>query len=313
MTTVTLATFNCENLFTRYKFKKNIDEKEATNYGWLANEAYFYKLDKDESALTAAALRETKADVVALQEIESNGTLRKFRQDYLQGRKKYKEYLVIDGNDYLRLIDVGILSAFHIENIRTHMHEINERNNRPLFSRDCLECDIILPDNKKLTLFMNHLKSMFNPPDPCNGRSATHDKRLMQAKRVKEIVQDRFPDGNGNFAIVGDLNDYLDSDSAISHLVKWNKVENVVDRLPNEERWTHHWEGNKKCGLKETYHQLDYILLSKSLADRNRDTIPTIMRKGLPKKARRYKGPWLKGIGNKAASDHCPVAIKLNL
>jgi predicted extracellular nuclease len=313
LTTLTLATFNCENLFARYKFNKKVPEEEAFKNGWLANQTHFHEFNKDETRLTAAALKETKADAIALQEVESNGTLRTFRSRYLGGRKKYREYLVIDGNDYLRLIDVGILSSFHIENIRTHMHDMNEQTKKLVFSRDCLECDIVLPDNKRLTLFINHFKSMYNPPDPCNGRAKTHDKRVIQANKVKEIVQARFPNGNGDFVILGDLNDYMDSNSSITDLVNWNKVENVVNRLPSEERWTQYWEGNKKCHLDETYHQLDYILLSKSLAEKNADAIPTIMRKGLPKKAKLYKGPWLKGLGNKAASDHCPVAIKLSI
>lgn len=313
MATLTLATFNCENLFARYKFDKKVPKEDAFKDGWLANQTHFHEFDKVETRLTAAALKETRADVIALQEVEGNGTLRTFRSRYLKGREKYKEYLVIDGNDYLRLIDVGILSSFHIENIRTHMHDIDEHSKKPVFSRDCLECDIVMPDNKKLTLFINHFKSMYNPSDPCNGRAKTHDKRVMQADRVKKIVEERFPDGNGNFAILGDLNDYIDPNSSISELVNWNRVENIVKRLPAEERWTQYWEGNKKCHLDETYHQLDYILLSKSLAENNADAIPIIMRKGLPKKAKRYKGPWLKGIGNKAASDHCPVIIKLNI
>lgn len=311
MATITLATFNCENLFARYKFDKKVDKEKAFKDGWLANQGHFSQFDKEETRLTAAAIKETKADVVALQEVESNGTLRQFRQKFLNGRQKYKEYLVIDGNDYLRLIDVGILSAFHLENIRSHMHEINKKTNRELFSRDCLECDIILRDKKKLTLFINHFKSMYNPANPCNGRAETHDKRVVQAKRVKEIVEERFPDGNGDFAIVGDLNDYIDSESAIRNLVDWNNVENVIDRLPKEERWTQYWGGNKKCGLNETYHQLDYILISKSLAKKNPNTKPIIVRKGLPKKAKQYNGPWLKDIGNKAASDHCPLVMKL--
>lgn len=313
MATFTLATFNCENLFARYKFDKTVQKEDAIKDGWLANQTRFHKFDKAETRLTAAALKETKADVIALQEVENNGTLRTFRSRYLNGRKKYQEYLVIDGNDYLRLIDVGILSSFHIEKIRTHMHDIDEQTKELIFSRDCLECDIVMPDNKMLTLFINHFKSMYNPSDPCNGRAKTHNKRVMQANKVKEIVLERFPDGNGDFVILGDLNDYIDSDSSISDLVNWNRVENVVNRLPVEERWTHYWEGNKKCHLDETYHLLDYILISKSLAEKNADAIPSIMRKGLPKKVVRYNGPWLKGLGNKAASDHCPVAIELSI
>lgn len=59
--------------------------------------------------------------------------------------------------------------------------------------------------------------------------------KFADAKQI-DIVQERFPDGNGDFAIVGYLNDYLDSDSAIGELVNWSEVENVVDRLPEEER-----------------------------------------------------------------------------
>jgi hypothetical protein len=119
LATFTLATFNCENLFARYKFDKTVQKEDAIKDGWLANQTRFHKFDKAETRLTAAALKETKADVIALQEVESNGTLRTFRSRYLNGREKYQEYLVIDGNDYLRLIDAGILSSFHIEKIRT--------------------------------------------------------------------------------------------------------------------------------------------------------------------------------------------------
>jgi predicted extracellular nuclease len=314
---IRLATFNCQNLFARFKFNKNIDAQKAIKDGWLANQANFNIFNEEEKAITSEAIKATKANVLALQEVESNLTLKEFRNKFLGGRRKYPEYIVIDGNDP-RFIDVGVLSTFPIGNIRTHIHEIDSSSNRELFSRDCLECDILIPSNskiKKLTLFVNHFKSMFEISDPCNGRKKTHKKRLAQANRVKDIVLERYPNGDGDFAILGDFNDFIDSDSSISSLVKWKKVVNVTERLPIEEQWTEYWQGNKKCGLGETFHQLDYILLSKSLAEQNADAIPKIIRNGLPKKASRYHGPWFEGVGmtNPKASDHCPIVIDLAL
>jgi hypothetical protein len=134
----------------------------------------------------------------------------------------------LDGNDP-RLIDVGIMSKYPIRTIDTHIHEWNNQINWFTFSRDCLECDISLPDDKKIRLFVNHFKSMFDPDDPCNGRKNTRTKRLIQAKRVKDIILSEFPNGDGSYAILGDLNDYLESDgqgdTSIGELASWDKVE----------------------------------------------------------------------------------------
>ena len=112
---------------------------------------------------------------------------------------------------------------------------------------------------------------MYNPKDPCNGSRDTRNKRLCQAKRVKKIVAEQFPDSSLDseeseqeqereqqqrpFAILGDFNDYLEPNSqgetSIGDLVKSERVENVVARLPKHEQWTHYYEGNKKCGFKK--------------------------------------------------------------
>ena len=64
----------------------------------------------------------------------------------------------------------------------------------------------------------------------------------------------------------------------------------------------HYYEGNTKCGFPKTYKQLDYILLSKTLADSNPSSIPKIIRKGLPLEADTYTGPRFEGVGKKAKS-----------
>lgn len=322
MALLRLATFNCENLFARFKFNKNIDPNKAIENGWAANETHFDILKEKEKKFTAAAIKATNADVIALQEVENLPALRQFRNRYLK-KQGYNEMIVIDGNDP-RFIDVGVLSRYAIENIDTHIHEKDGQSRFALFSRDCLECDIVLPEQKRLRLFVNHFKSMYNPKDPCNGRKDTRNKRLHQAMRVKQIVAEQFPVSSLDseqqpFAILGDFNDYLETDSqgetSIGDLVKWERVENVVTRLPEEEQWTHYYKGNKKCGFGKTYKQLDYILLSKSLADRNASAKVDIIRKGLPLQADKYEGARFPGIGKgrSGASDHCPVVIDIEV
>ena len=187
-----------------------------------------------------------------------------------------------------------------------------------LFSRDCLEVDLEV-EGRPLTLFVNHFKSMLDKRDPANGRRNTRERRLLQARGVKEIVTERFGrrPGRRPFAILGDLNDYREDDeagsSAIGELVDWEELEDVASRLPAEERWTHFFR--KRSGpVRNSYHQLDYLLLSRSLA-RASSAAPELVRKGLPQRADRYTGARFPGVGldAPAASDHCPVVIELEL
>lgn len=315
MTNIRIATFNCENLFARYKFNEN--PPDPIEDGWLPDQTKF-DVDLPESKkLTAEAIKATEADIIALQEVENLTTLRLFAKTYLP-EAGYQYFALIDGNDY-RLIDVAVMSKYPILKIDTHISEWSNELNGPLFSRDCLECDILCPDNKRIRLFVNHLKSMSDPDDECNGRRNTRRKRMIQARRIKEIIHEEFPNGDGNFAIIGDLNDYKATDSqgetSLGEFYTWNKVENIIDRLPEEERWTHYWKGNPRCNFPKTYKQLDYIFLSKSLADMNENSKPLLIRQGLPLSADKYTGPRFDGVGqNKPkASDHCPMVIEINI
>jgi predicted extracellular nuclease len=319
---VKISTFNCENLFARYKFKADVDTDKAIKDGWLPHERFFHINNETEKKLTAEAIKETKADVIALQEVENFQVLKRFRKDYLQGTQKYKYICLVEGNDP-RLIDIAVLSKYPIEKIDTHVHEYDTKLRMFTFSRDCLECNIVIPGtNKKIIrLYVNHFKSMMDKSNPCKGREATRKKRIAQSKRVKEIVSEEISDINGNvdFVILGDLNDYPETDeqgsSGITELVTWDKVENVIYRLPAEEQWTHYFKGNASCNIPEAYTQLDYILISKSLAGKNKDKKPKIIRNGLPLRADKYKGDRFKGVGKTIpkSSDHCPMVIELEV
>jgi endonuclease/exonuclease/phosphatase family metal-dependent hydrolase len=315
MATVRVATFNAENLFARFKFNSDVDPQKAVKDGWDANKTYFTILNEDEKKLTGKLIRSLGVDVIALQEVESLDTLRRFRGEYVGGPKNYPYSVLVDGNDP-RLIDVAVLSKHPIVRVRSNQHL--RSGNAYLFSRDCLEVEIDV-NGDPLYLFVNHFKSMLDKNDPKNGRRNTRAKRQLQAKAVKEIVEARFGQKAGKqpFIVLGDLNDYLETDDAgstgINEIVEWNQVENVVDRRPEEDRWTHYFREHA-APKKDSYQQLDYLLLSKTLAA-NTAAVPEIVRKGLTKLADRYTGPRFPEVGTvkPVASDHCPVVIDLTL
>jgi endonuclease/exonuclease/phosphatase family metal-dependent hydrolase len=315
MARVRVATFNVENLFARFRFNADVDPVHAVRDGWDVNKTFFRLQDEDSKRLTGQTIRALRADVLALQEVENLDTLKRFRTEYLGGYRGFPYVAGIDGNDP-RLIDVAVLSKLPILHVRSYQHL--RSGNTYLFSRDCLEVDVQVGE-QTLTLFVNHLKSMLDKNDPENGRRKTRARRMLQARTVKKLVVDRFgrEAGGKPFVVLGDFNDYLSSDAqgktGIERLVRWDQVENVVARLPAEERWTHYFPG--QGSLLEGYRQLDYILVSRSLARANASAVPEIVRKGLPTGAKRYTGPRFPDVGKvwPKASDHCPVAIELEL
>ncbi|MFL5834318.1 MAG: endonuclease/exonuclease/phosphatase family protein [Solirubrobacterales bacterium] len=308
MASLRLATFNVENLFARWKFKEDVDKDEANERGWIVEEQHFEELGMEDKRITGEAVKELDADVIAMQEVEGVDTLKHFRTEFLGGFRSYEYVDGIDGNDP-RLIDVMVLSKLPIVHVRSYQHLRDPGvKGKELFSRDCLEVLIEVAPGETLTLFVNHLKSMIRT------REETRPKRERQAAGVKQIVEERFgaDAGKEKFVILGDFNDYLEKDdqgeSGIAELVEWEQVENVVTRRPADDRWTHCYAGGND------YKQLDYMLLSKSLAEANPGQ-PEIMRKGMPTRATRYDGPRFDGIGKDKpkASDHCPVVMEIEV
>ena len=231
MPKIRIATFNCENLFARFKFNKNVDPEKAVKEGFDINMLSFELLSETEKKLTAKAIIALDADVIALQEIENLDVLKRFRSDRLKSMK-YTFCMLVDGNDP-REIDVAVLSRFPLVATRS----------------------------------------------------------------------------------LGDLNDFLEpgqgTTTGIASLVNWPEAENVLERLPASERFTHFFE---RAPAGETkLRQLDYVLLSKSLAEAT-GAHPVLERRGLSPKATQVAGPRFPGVTAKlVASDHCPLAIDVNL
>jgi endonuclease/exonuclease/phosphatase family metal-dependent hydrolase len=318
MPVLTLATFNCENLFRRYKFDENLPKEEAADAvsnGLIKNAAVFTVAKEPDKVLRAKVIKDTKADIIALQEVENLDTLKNFCSEHNLS-KTYPYKLLIDGNDP-RLIDVAVLSKYPFESIVTHQYKKN-LNKEFLFSRDCLELEFSI-GGKPFHLYINHLKSMFDSTDSANGRAITAPKRIAQVDEIIRIVEKRFGEkiDNAAFAIVGDFNDYPSTDSSLIKLHNWSMVKNIVENMPIDEQWTHYWN-NSKLAEKDRYKQLDYIWLSKSIYDKNKKVVPVINRKGLSKK---LKNPLIGKryaeienlIEDLAASDHCSVTVTIDL
>ncbi|MBK8087196.1 MAG: hypothetical protein IPK31_04145 [Chitinophagaceae bacterium] len=81
MSTITIATFNCENLFRRFKFNESLSETKIDNSikdSFIMDKAILQTITQTERKLTADAIRATKADIVCLQEVENMDTLKNF-------------------------------------------------------------------------------------------------------------------------------------------------------------------------------------------------------------------------------------------
>jgi endonuclease/exonuclease/phosphatase family metal-dependent hydrolase len=298
---VRIGTFNAENLFARFQFKDDIPDDELPDK-WTASVTQCIPFSEGKDRITAQAIGALRADILGLQEVESMDTLKQFVRQFRPLMPDYPYKLVIDGNDR-RLIDVGLLSRYPFRHIRTHQFD-RAPSGHLIFSRDCLEVDIELPDSKLLTVFVNHFKSMHE------GREETMHIRKIQTQRVVQILHERFgaDPGAAKWVVLGDFNDYMPS-LGLEPLLSQPWLENVIERLHPDQRWTHFFSRGGD------YHQLDYILLSRSLAEANPQALPYIERRGLPKRADRTAVQRFNGVGSSypKASDHCPVVIEIEV
>lgn len=212
---------------------------------------------------------------------------------------------------------------------------MNITSNERIFRRDCLEIDIRV-GGRPLTLFGLHLKSMGSPRDGVPGRQASMPVRQAEAAATRIIIERRFGTEharNKNWMICGDLNDYRqrivisgdapdyafevidEAASGVDALLAGGFSENVVERRPELDRWTlYHTRGPQERHLC----QLDYILLSPALAAKNRAAVPDIVRGGQPWRTPFPPGQEVArfprtGWDRPKASDHCPVALTLEL
>tara|TARA_R110002020_G_scaffold48286_1_gene137613 strand:- start:12018 stop:13124 length:1107 start_codon:yes stop_codon:yes gene_type:complete len=240
--TVRIATFNAENLLSRFDFsgfRNELRQDRVSQLYDFASEAQYRQaeiaravsLTDDTRQLTALAIAEADADILCLQEVENLDTLHRFEYGYLFKMigDGYRHKVLIEANDsrginLAMLVREETLDGARIEvlDVTSHAHQTYEalglytpdlaglaQPHDKVFKRDCLEVDVQV-GTRRLTIYVVHFKSMGSSRDGIDGRTWTMPVRVAEARAVRKLITKRFgPDGGGKrYVIAGDFNDY---------------------------------------------------------------------------------------------------------
>jgi endonuclease/exonuclease/phosphatase family metal-dependent hydrolase len=207
------------------------------------------KFSDEARTNTAKVIEAVNAEVFCLVEVESRPVLKNFSADKLPSGGTFKEYphlMLVDGNDP-RGIDVALMSRYPIGNMRSHIDD--EDATGIIFSRDCLELEVSLPDGRSLFVLLNHFKSKGGG----GTQASSNAKRLRQATKVAAILQ-RFDLTQDLVVVCGDFNDTPGSAPLQPVLAAPHLSDVLAAHFQNAaERWTYHYKKNE---------QIDYILVS---------------------------------------------------
>ena len=350
-TPIRITTFNVQNMFNRYAFldqpwtghdfEQTVMATGLVSLAGHGGEVVPTATTTIQRNNTALAILDAMPDILAVQEIENIYTLRNFNEQYLSNY--FGHVISLDGNDP-RGIDVGLLikrdlkapdlKNLTIGGIRTHIDEAANKKQmvsrryigqlggksaylapNAIFSRDCLEVDVVIEKKdgttKTITLLVNHLKSQL-------GGKPSDARRLKQSNRVAEIVHERVAEGKLPI-VLGDLNaDATHANGTTVHpLTKHPELQDPFGAAPKTKTWTEFLDSG---GGKVS--RLDYVLPHKSLVVDPVQVDPidantSIVRKGLSTKCHQYpmSMPRYATIGpvDTEASDHCPVTIVIEV
>lgn len=246
--TFRLATFNVENLLTRFDFsgyRNELRQDRTLRMLDIRNEAVYREMEvarvvaatDDTRQQTALAIADTFSDMICLQEVESLDALSAFASNYLYRMvgDGYQHKYLIEGNDS-RGIDVAVMmrdrtaagEPLEFVSIRSHaaltyeeaklfssdLAPLEKPENR-IFRRDCLEIDIRV-GGRPLTVYVVHFKSKGGTrglPAGAPGSDPTLPVRRAEAAAVRGIIERRFgAEGSRKapFAICGDMNDFME-------------------------------------------------------------------------------------------------------
>jgi endonuclease/exonuclease/phosphatase family metal-dependent hydrolase len=203
-----IATFNVNNLFSRYDFTARVDPTDPERVKFRTCKGQLIKGKTPDRALLADRFKALDADVVAVQEVEDITTLTAFAETDLAAQG-YPHVVLIEGNDP-RFIDVGRLSRVPISAVTSRRHAVDKPTDTdPVFSRSLLQVDILAADRsgQLLTIFNPHLKprSCDFREDPVTCQQHNRDLRTRRAAVAAWIIAAQVrPDSR--YVICGDMN-----------------------------------------------------------------------------------------------------------
>lgn len=321
-----VSSFNCENLFGRYRFLELPPGEQPKDYARSiqifdvialgGNRIKPRPISEAQRKNTGAVVLATQPDILAVCEVENLTTLRFFNALYM--KNYFDRIVLLDGNDP-RGIDVGLLLRkglkAEVGAIRSHaddaalggflattnMLDMKGRVGKASFSRDCLEVDIDV-GGKALTFLVNHFKAQETRPD---GSDPTAPKRRGQAERAALIARRVRARGRAPI-VLGDLNKDVSLakyDASLDPVAQSTMLVDPFRHLAPADRWTHFFRSRRSVS------QLDYILPDKGLEAAIAGT--DIFRGGLSTKCKQYTGPRVGTIAadDLEASDHCAISV----
>ncbi|MDD5716318.1 MAG: endonuclease/exonuclease/phosphatase family protein [Sulfuricurvum sp.] len=262
---VKIATYNVENLFDMNNDGTEYEEY-IPNGDWGWNEAMY----RTKLRNTASVIRGIGADIIGLQEIESETALKDLKAELNRQGLYYRYYVFARGKN--SSVNTALLSRYPIESGLRHPVSHSRKY------RDILEAKINI-DGKFLRVFVNHWKS----------KSGPESERILSAKRLQYRLNELAP--NEPFILIGDFNSHFEEYKTFIKSRKLNDTDGVTGintvlktideggnpvtylalkkndghlynlwyELDSQKRWSHQYKGQGEG--------LDNIIISPALAD----------------------------------------------
>ena len=222
-----VASFNVLNLFDNHDDPYHIDEGTSPKSAFQ-----MLRLAKTMDALDA--------DVLALQEVENRGILKRLN---LVLQKPYPYVELIEGNDP-RGIDVALLSRFPI--LRSMSHRLRKLDGNHKISRDLIVFELDTGKGGRLLVSPVHLKSKRSSkgdPESALWRGA-------EARGLLTLLDElRARSWKAPFITLGDFNDKPDS-KVLSPL--FERMTDGLAGIPAEDNYSYIFRGQKqrRCDRK---------------------------------------------------------------
>jgi endonuclease/exonuclease/phosphatase family metal-dependent hydrolase len=269
----TVATYNLLNLF---------DELDDPYHGDQGTRPK----PREQLEPLAETIRRLDADVLALQEVENRGYLKRFVEAMIPDLG-YEHIVLFEGNDY-RGIDVALLSRLPVGPVTSYRHLRFPAPDGHMmsFRRDLLRVRIEPPGVAPFDVFVVHLKSK-------RGQESDESLavRMGEAGQIRRVFDGRLAaEPNARFVICGDFNDTFDS-KPLKTIVGSGSgaLGSFADDLPADNRATYN---------KEPYRSMiDFILASPAMTKSYRQGSHRI----------------IPGSISASGSDHNPVAATFDL
>ncbi|HEX5623308.1 MAG TPA: endonuclease/exonuclease/phosphatase family protein [Sulfuricurvum sp.] len=260
-----IATYNVENLFD---MNDNGTEYEQyipnTSWGWN-EEMHRIKLRN-----TAQVIKDIGADVIGLQEIESEIALKELKAELNRQGLYYPHYAFARSKN--TAVAVAILSRYPIKSALSHSVSSHRSY------RDILEAKLNL-NGKTLRIYVNHWKSK-SGPESMRIESAKVLKKLITAlpkdepyvlmgdfnsdyEEYKTFVRSRKHNDTGGITGINHILKTIDENQNPITYASLKNCDNCLYNLWYEvesfDRWSHEYRGNNEA--------LDNMIISPSLAD----------------------------------------------